>query len=168
MLTYAERAPFAAIWATQARTATIDELVASEYPSASNLHAPSVVRGEPALAEGAARAVKTMGWRDLAQSFAQDAAEMPIVSRLLAGQALLALGYAGLHAALALRERSSAGPLPTLVLSGLTVAVGAACAWGTLALVSRTRAAPAITAFFVYGRALREYLPARRPLVPAA
>lgn len=107
---------------------------------------------------------QTMGWRDLAQSFAQDAAEMPIVSRLLAGQALLALGYAGLRGALALRERSSAGGLPTLALSGLTVAF----AWGALALVSRTRSAPAITAFFAYGHALRQYFPPRSPLKEAA
>lgn len=168
MRSYAERALSATIQAEpQTRAGMITAVAASEPLTTGARRAPRIVRREPALA-GAARNEQAMGWRDLAQSFAQDAAEMPIVSRLLAGQALLALGYAGLRGALALRGRSSAHRLPSLPLAAMTAAVAVAFAWGALALVSRTRAAPAITAYFAYGQALRQYLPPRLPLKEAA
>lgn len=122
----------------------------------------------PHTVEPSTDAVSAMSWRDVAQSFAYDAAEMPIVSRLLAGQVVLALGYFGLRGALALRERSQARQMPSPLLTGLTAGVGIACAWAALALVSRTRAAPAVTVLFTYGHALRQYFPPRWPLGSAA
>lgn len=121
-----------------------------------------------ARARRAASGKYAMSWRDVAQSFAHDAAEMPIVSRLLAGQVVLALGYFGLRGALALRERAQARQMPSPLLTGLTAGVGIAGAWAALALVSRTRAAPAVTALFTYGHALRQYFPPRRQLPRAA
>lgn len=121
-----------------------------------------------ARAQRAASGNYAMSWRDVAQSFAHDAAEMPIVSRLLAGQVVLALGYFGLRGALALRERAQTHHTSSRRLGWLTAGVGVACAWAALALVSRTRAAPAVTALFTYGHALRQYFPPRRQLPRAA
>lgn len=156
MWTYAERTQSDA--ATRASAAAI-------AASAGRLH--PVVRPFR-VAVSTTSDERAMSWRDLAQSFAHDAAEMPIVSRLLAGQVVLALGYFGLRGALALRERTMARRTPSPVLAGLTVGVVIGCGWAALALVSRTRAAPAVTAFFTFGHALRQYFPPRRPLARAA
>ncbi len=173
MLAYAERAQAAtAVEATPltlavpARVETNARPLVRERPGPDGRRMPRLAGVEPALGERSTRDGEVMGWRDLAQSFAQDAAEMPVVSRLLAGQVVLALGYASLRGALALRERSYSGPVPAVLLAGLAAGGGIASVWAALALVSRTRAAPAITAFFAYGQALRQYLPPRLPRLP--
>lgn len=118
---------------------------------------------------------RTVAWRDLIQSFAHDIAETPVVSRLLAAQVVLALGGATLYAARALRRRTHSATAHSRagrstqpahragrrVLAGATIAGVLAFAWAALAFISRTRAAPAVTAIFVYGNALRHYFPPR-------
>lgn len=167
MRTYAELAPSPA--ATLARRATTSAPpTRSRLPADRVLYMPHRVGGEPARIAYALRAEYVMSWRDLAQSFAHDAVEMPIVSRLLASQVVLALGYAGLRGALALREHRQTTRAGSALLAGLTAGMGLACTWAAFTLVARTRAAPAITAFFTYGHALSQYLPSRRPIARAA
>lgn len=109
-----------------------------------------------------------MSWRDLVQSVAHDVADMPVLARLLAGQAVLALGGVTLGGLLVLRERSQSRLMPTLLVGSLTVGAGGAFIWGVLALASRVRSVPAMTALFTYGEAAGDYLPLRRSLAPAA
>ncbi|MFI5271713.1 MAG: hypothetical protein ACHQ4H_01600 [Ktedonobacterales bacterium] len=126
------------------------------------------------------RSERPIAWRDVAQSFAADAAEMPILTRLLGGQMALLLGYASLRGALALHQHGRGGragskvlaprsarrrPWRRALLASATASAGLAFVWTTLALVSRTRAVPVVTALFAYGHALWQYLPLRRPLV---
>lgn len=169
MQTYAERA--------QTTTATMPVATAAIIPAIIPLDARARARRAPRVAERE-RARGNMDWRDLAQSLAYDAAEMPIVPRLLAGQALLALGFVGLRGVVRLRRRhrererehqhEPTHRLHARLLGGLAATVGIAFAGTALALISRTRAVPALTAFFAYGHALRQYFPPRLPLTRAA
>jgi hypothetical protein len=55
---------------------------------------------------------RTRAWRDTIQAFTHDAAELPVIARLLAGQGVLLLGYASVYGALALRRRLRGVPAP--------------------------------------------------------
>lgn len=145
---------------------------------------PRVVAVDVEARHGLARqGGRSMSWRDAVQSFIHDTADMPIVSRLLASQVVLALGYASLYGVLALRRRtrgtlaSNRRARPSLtpsllrrhpMLAGATAATGLTFGWAAFALISRTRAAPAVTALFTYGHALQHYAPRLPPLTRAA
>lgn len=140
---------------------------------------PIAMSGSAAGKRAATNVERSVAWRDVIQSYAHDVAETPIISRMLAAQVVLALGGASLYAARALRRRiHSATNHPRAerpaepvhhdghpFLIGAMVAGGLALVWAALAFISRTRAAPAVTAIFVYGSALRRYFP---PLTRAA
>lgn len=85
-----------------------------------------------------------------------------MLSRLLVGQAALALGYLGLRGALALRARAVAHRRPAWMLGALVGGAAVVYAWGALAFFSRTRTVPAITASLAYGHGLRQYFARRR------
>lgn len=156
-----ERAQVPVTTTTTATTTTDVQVAGMAWSTAGDRHPARITSVASQRFRRAARVTQTLGWRDVIQSFAHDAAEMPIVSRLLAAQVVLALGFLGLGGALALRGRPRT-PRKRL-LAGLTAGAGVASAGLALALVARTRVAPAVTAIFAYGHALRHYFPPRLP-----
>lgn len=161
MWTYAEHAHLTPA-IIEVETVTSAKSAAKAHDPMRSPQAPQVRTSQIADAE------RGVGWRDIVQSFVYDAAEMPIYSRLLVGQAVLGLGCLGLCAALVLRERVVAHRLPTWPLGVVAAGAAVAYAWGALALISRTRAVPAITASFTYGHALSQYVGRRQSPARAA
>lgn len=153
--------------APRAATATTTMTMPRPRTGTGNGATQAVMARPTARLRRAARITQTMGWRDVLQSFAHDAAEMPIVARLLGAQVVLGLGYISLRGVRALLKRTPARARRRRLLVGLTAATGAVAAWTALVLIARTRAAPAVTAFFTYGHALRQYFPSWRSLTHA-
>ncbi|HEX6123035.1 MAG TPA: hypothetical protein VFY89_07740 [Ktedonobacterales bacterium] len=151
-------------------------------PAASRHPLRAVARMAPASRHATWQA-HPLAWREVIQSFVHDTAELPLFSRLLAGQGFLLLGAVGVYGALAWRRRHRdlSGAQPGIVRSstrarrhrhpllvGALAATGLALGWAAAAFVARLHAIPAVTALFTYGHALRQYARPRRPPARAA